>query len=179
MKSALSGLLFALAAFAAAPAAAADCAATHAEPWAAGGQGYTIEAFTHGPTCATAVAVFTVRGPDGALLHYQAFDSNYVLGLAGRTDAADMESALKDWTDQKASTLVSTANLPEWKAGADAPEGGEFSFLPDEGFDRDGYEQMRAAKAPLLCYAQGTESLSCLALIDGQLQSVGLQLVAG
>ncbi len=41
-----------------------------------------------------------MRGPDGGLLHYQAFDSNFVLGLAGRTDAVDMEAALKDWIDQ-------------------------------------------------------------------------------
>lgn len=179
MKSILAGLVLAAGLIGASPVLAADCNAVVDAPWTKGGPDVRIEAFTRGATCATAVAVFTVRGADGALMHYRAFDANFVLGLAGRTDGADMEAALKDWTDQERGPLSDTANLPEWKAGADAPEGGEFPFLPAEGIDRDAYEQIRAAKVPLLCFAQGTESLDCLALIEGQLQDVGLQLAPG
>ena len=73
----------------------------------------------------------------------------------------------------------STADLPVWPAGADAPDAGEFPFYVEEGFDRTGYEGMRAADRAMFCYVQGMESLACVAAVDGRLDKIGVQTFPG
>ena len=66
-----------------------------------------------------------------------------------------------------------------WPPGAQQPASGEFPFYPEEGVDRDYYEKARAARAPLFCYVQGMESMSCVAIIEGGMVKLGVQSFPG
>ncbi len=168
--------------FAAAPAFADDCNARYASAWEPGnGQTYMIEAITDGSTCDQAIAAFVVRGPDGAPLYYNIYQANQVMLLAGQPTKSDMEAALFQWTMQDAGAdgVANTGSLPAWQAGGESPDAGEFPFYPDMAVDQTYYEQLRAAKAPMICYVQGMESLACLALYEGGLVMVGVQTFPG
>lgn len=183
--SRVTAILAAASAFliaAAMPAHADDCNARASNAWEPGnGQAFVIETFTDGPTCDQAVAAYVVRGADGAVLHYNIFQANQVMVLAGQPTKADMEGALFQWGMQDAGPdgVAHTGSLPAWKAGADAPEAGEFPFYVEASVDQTYYEQLRAAKAPMICYVQGMESLACLALYEGGFVMVGVQTFPG
>lgn len=167
---------------AAMPALADDCNARASSVWEPGnGQTYTIEMLTDGATCDQAIATYVVRGPDGAPLYYNIYQASQVMVLAGQPTKADMEAALFQWGMQDAGPdgVAHTGSLPEWKAGAEAPEAGEFPFYPEASIDQTYYEQLRAAKAPMICFVQGMESLACLALYEGGFVVVGVQTFPG
>lgn len=169
--------------FAAAPAFADDCNTRHSSPWEPGnGQSFLIETITDGPTCDQAIAAFVVRGPDGAVLHYNIFQANQIMLLAGQATKADMEAALFQWGMQDAGPdggVPNTSSLPEWKDGAEVPQSDGFAFYPDLAVDPAYYEQLRAAKAPMICYVQGMESTACIALYEGGMVLVGVQTFPG
>lgn len=172
----------ALAALSAAPAFADDCNARYASPWEPGnGTSYTIEAISDGPTCEQAIAVYTVRGADGALLYSEVYSANQIMVLVGQATKTDMKGALFQWTmqDTYEGNIANTATLPEWKSGAEAPDGGEFTFYPETGVDQAYYKQLRTAKVPMICYVQGMESMACLALYEGGFVMVGVQVFPG
>lgn len=164
------------------PAHADDCNARASSAWEPGnGQTYAIEALTDGATCDQAVAAYVVRGADGAPLYYDIYQANQIMVLAGQPTKADMEGALFQWAMQDAGPdgVMHTGSLPEWKAGAETPEAGDFAFYPDMAVDQAYYEQLRAAKAPMICYIQGMESSACLALYEGGFVLVGVQTFPG
>jgi len=158
---------------------AAGCDVRAAHSWAAGDQALSIEASAQGPGCDRAVATLIIRDSSGAPLYAETHFAGEVMVLAGAADRAAMQTALGEWSDPAAAAMQTTAALPDWPAGADAPASGEFPFYPDEGVDRASYLSLREQNAPLFCYVQGMESLRCVALLDGSIASVGLQLFPG
>ena len=159
---------------------APSCDARAATAWVASDTQYSVEATSAGPDCARAVATITVRDSSGAPLYAEAHFAQHVMVLAPATDAASMETALREWTNAANNTTMQTSSaLPDWPANANAPVSGEFPFYPDSDVDRDTYLGLRQADVPLLCYVQGMESLACLALRNGQLEKVGVQTFPG
>lgn len=159
---------------------ALGCDARAATPWTAGDAQYSVEAVSAGPDCARAVATIVVRDSSGAPLYAEAHLAQHIMALAPATDAASMEVALREWTDAtNNTTMITTSALPDWPANATAPANGEFPFYPDTDVDRAAYLDLRQASVPLLCYVQGMESLTCLALRNGQLENVGVQTFPG
>ena len=136
------------------------------------------EAFSHGPSCDKAVVVVVVRGANGAPLWVDSRNGSFVALFAGVKAPGDMKKALADWIRQN-HMFRSSANLPAWPRGADQPTAGEFPFYVEDGMDRDGYEAIRAARAPVFCYVQGMESMACVVLKDGGMQKVGVQSFPG
>jgi len=99
--------------------------------------------------------------------------------LAPARDVETMQTALAEWGASTSTTFATTSALPEWAAGANGPVSGEFPFYLNEGWDRAAYDQLRASDVPVFCYVQGMESMNCLALQDGYLNSVGVQSFPG
>jgi hypothetical protein len=158
--------------------AASGCAAAAHSTWiAAEGNAYAAEAYTSGPTCQHAVATIVVRAAEGAAIMVEAAPTVHLFGLNEAKDSGEMQAKLAEWLDQKSSPFATSDKLPVWAKGAAQPAAGEFPFYPD--IDRDGYEQIRAAKAPLFCFVQGMESQACYALREGQLERVGVQTFPG
>jgi len=148
--------------------------ATDADPNA------SIEATTTGPDCARAVATLIIRNGSGEPLYSETHIPSQVMTLAQASTPAAMQTALQEWVDPASNTTMQTSSaLPEWPANADSPQNGEFPFYAAEGWTRDLYNQVRDANVPLYCYVQGMESVNCLALRDGALESVGVQTFPG
>ena len=172
-----------LAALLAAPGAMASekCNVAVDGTWPEAGKGVTVEAFTNGAGCEKATAVLTIHDGTGSLVYNSVTSAEYAMMLTGKKTSAEMEAALKEWIDQKGSTLKTTADLPEWKDGAEQPMLGEFPFYPEEGIDRAAYEKYRADKSPLFCFVPGIESLACVMKDkdSGAIVPVGAQAFPG
>lgn len=159
----------------------ADCAISVSTPWRPlSGTEFAIEASTMGADCAKAVATIVVRNVQGDAIWAEAYSTERVMVLASAHDSAAMRTALTEWIAPESNTTMQTTSaLPEWPANAVQPPNGEFPFYPDEGVDRDAYNAIRTANVPMYCFVQGMESLSCLALRDGALESIGAQSFPG
>lgn len=156
------------------------CDARAANTWAVGDAQYSVEASSDGPDCARAVATIVVRDSSGNPIYAEAHLAQHVMVLAPATTKAAMQTALADWSNPANNTTMQTTSaLPDWPQGASGPQNGEFPFYPEPGYDRDGYLAIRAENAPLLCYVQGMESMSCLALRNGALEEIGVQTFPG
>ncbi len=177
-------LMTAIALFAAsvvAPAEAAACNLSASKLWpATKGRPLATEAYSNGHNCALAVVVIVVRGADGKPIWHDAMPAEQVMTFVEAKTPKQMKAALGDWLYQS-HTFKSTGDLPEWKKGAEAPVVvGEFPFYPEADVDQDTYSKIRAEKAPIFCYVQGMESLSCVALSkDGGMTKVGVQTFPG
>lgn len=140
----------------------------------------SVEAITTGPDCARAVATLIIRNGSGAPIYSETHIPSQVMTLAQASTPAAMQTALQEWVDPASNTTMQTSSaLPEWPANADSPQNGEFPFYPVEGMTREAYNQIRDANVPLYCYVQGMESLNCLAMSNGELESVGVQSFPG
>lgn len=140
----------------------------------------SIEAITTGPDCARSVATLIIRNGSGEPLYSSTHLPPHVMTLAEATTPALMQTALQQWIDPASNTTMQTSSaLPEWPANADGPQNGEFPFYVDEGYTRELYNEIRNANLPLYCFVQGMESLRCLALRNGALESVGVQSFPG
>lgn len=157
------------------------CSARATAPWSTSvDPNASIEAITTGPDCARAVATFIIRNGSGEALYSMTYNPSQVMTLAQARTPGAMETALAEWIDPAGNTTMQTSSaLPEWPANAESPQNGEFPFYPEEGVTRELYNQIRAADAPMYCYVQGMESLNCLALRDGALETVGVQSFPG
>jgi hypothetical protein len=124
---------------------------------------YRAEAYANGARCEQSVVTITVRGPDGKLMLSDARAAADVMVFGGVTTKPAMTAALSAWVRQD-HQFKTSANLPPWPQGAEAPQAGEFPFYPEADVDRDTYEKIRAVKAPVFCYVQGMESMACYAL---------------
>lgn len=157
-------------------AAGSGCTAVAATEW----KGFNVEASTRGPDCARAAVTLVFRASgSGEIARMETHRAMDLTTLASVSDAAGMETALAGWIDQSSPEFASSANLPDWPANADSPTSGEFPFLPAEGTTREGYAALRAQAAPLFCFVQGMESIKCLALVDGAIDSIGVQTFPG
>lgn len=140
----------------------------------------SIEATTSGPDCARSVATITIRSGSGEPLYATTHFPPHVMTLKDASTPAAMQTALAQWIDPASNTTMQTSSaLPEWPANATGPQNGEFPFYVDEGYTRELYNEIRAANLPLYCFVQGMESLRCLALRNGALESVGVQSFPG
>lgn len=158
---------------------AKDCRASASARWN-DVPGHTISAFTGGPDCARAVAVLTIRDGQGNPVFHESFVTEYVMILAGANTQASLATALKEWVDSSNPAFATTASLPEWPEGADAPASGEFPFYPAEEIDRAAWNRIRAAGAPVFCYVQGMESLGCVTKDgDAGIVKIGVQSFPG
>jgi hypothetical protein len=160
--------------------AAGGCSVYAATPWKpAGGPVLKAEAFSNGPSCARAVVTLVVRASDGRVLWTDAAAGEHLMTFVGVKTRTQMTRALREWLTQR-HIFKSTADLPAWKKGADAPMSGEFPFYPELGIDRDAYEEIRAAGQPIFCYVHGMESMACVAPAnDGQMMKIGVQTFPG
>jgi hypothetical protein len=149
------------------------------KPWVPfKGQVYGAEAYSNGSACADAVVTIVVRA-QRRVLWTDAMPAAQLMTFVEAKTPAKMKAALVDWLDQP-HTFKSSADLPEWKKGAEAPEAGEFPFYPEAGVDRDTYMQIRSEKQAMFCYVQGMESMACVAIAkDGAATKVGLQTFPG
>ena len=159
MKRLFATAAFALAAMAATTASAKDCSGIAGTNWNQI-KGYTIGAIAGGPDCAKAVALIVIRDAEGNAVYHESYVAEYVMVLAGAQNSAELTKALAEWIDTSSPQFATTADLPEWKDGADMPMLGDFAFYPEEGMDREGYEKLRAAKTPVYSYVQGMESVA-------------------
>lgn len=159
----------------------APCATAAQAAWGAAGPGAVISATAEGPVCTTAAVLLTVRDADGTLLLVESFRAQDLFGVSDARTAAEMTGALATWIAQDMPDWATTAGLPDWPAGAEGPDAGEFPFYPEPGIDREGYLAWRAQAAPMLCLVQGMESLACFALdrAAGRLEKLGVQLFPG
>ncbi|WP_395645813.1 hypothetical protein [Terricaulis sp.] len=159
---------------------AASCAASASTTWQAeGAPALTIDANTSGPDCANAVATYVVRAADHSVIWAEIYHADQVMVLAGAANGAEMQTKLGEWVAFDNHTMASTSALPEWPANAETPQNGEFPFYPEDDVTREIYTAIRAANAPMFCYAQGMESQRCLAWYQNTLVSVGVQTFPG
>lgn len=151
------------------------CPATASGVW----EGHRIEASARGADCAEAEATITVHNGAGDTVYSETHTAAHVFTLAGAESVDDMQRRLNEWINPPGAGRDSTGDLPEWPAGADSPEAGEFPFYVEEGVERTVYEALRRRDAPMYCYVQGLESLACFALENGRLTKIGAQSFPG
>lgn len=166
----------------AAPASASegDCNSSAKAAWTQAGAGYTVRAFSHGETCRDAVIGIFITAPDGVVVFVEAFPAMQMMLTVSAQNGKEMASALADWIRQDDATLKMTSDLPEWARGQEYPSLGDFAFLPEEGYDAESYNAVRAENRPLLCYVQGMESMACHVLApEGYVYPIGVQTFPG
>jgi hypothetical protein len=140
---------------------------------------YTAEATALGSVCGNAVALVVIRAREGSPIYTWSGAARDIFGLKDATDAATMKAALADWIDQKNSTLPTSDKLPPWERTDGQPKREEFPFHPAADLDKAGWDELRKAKLDVFCFPQGSESLNCAALRDGEMEDIGLQQFPG
>ena len=150
-------------------AAAQTCAATAKAPWTWGAVGsranaqLMITASTVGDDCHSAKATITIHAIDGRMLFAVSRPTSQVATLADATNAAQMTKALQSWVDSTTCPVGGSDALPPWKRGKPAVEAtGNTPFITT--LNRDAYFRHRTAAEPLLCFIQGAESVTALAV---------------
>lgn len=160
----------ALAAFLLAAAqAATPCIATASSPWPAAGEDYVVEAVSGGSTSCDGATAVSVRSSGGDLIWTEAQVTSWNDFLAGAADSADLTKRLAELVDQSKAAFKTSADLPDWKKGAEAPlnkDGMPFFVEATEGGASGWYESVRAEKYPLLCFRQAVHYLGCYALVS-------------
>jgi ABC-type Fe3+-hydroxamate transport system substrate-binding protein len=154
---------------------ASACIAVAQAQW----NGLSVEAASVGGDCEQANATLTIKNAAGATLYTEAYPTAQVMTLATARDPAGMETALAEWIGSTNNTMATSGALPDWPANENAPVSGEFPFHPEGGLGRERYMGLRAADVPLFCFVQGMESMACLALENGALSKIGVQLFPG
>jgi hypothetical protein len=140
---------------------------------------YTAEATSLGSVCENAVALVVVRARERSPIYTWSGAVRDIFGLKDATGAAAMKTALADWIDQMNSSLPTTDKLPPWEKTDGQPKREEFPFHPAADLDKAGWDELRKAKLDVFCFPQGSESLNCAALRDGQMEEIGLQQFPG
>ncbi len=155
---------------------AEDCTMTVQETWFGD---YTAEASTSGE-CGLGNYGLVVHNGKGEVIWNESYQNGNLFGFDEIYTPAEMKLALADWVGTYAQQSTS-GTLPQWPAGADGPEAGEFPFYVEEGVTQPLYEEVRAEDRPMICYIQGRESLLCLLRHPetGALETVGFQSFPG
>lgn len=169
-----------LSAMSVAPVQAAGCNLGASKAWMPfKGQAYGSEAYANGSSCAAAVVTIVLRARGGQVLWVDAMPTAQLMTFAEAKTPKQMQAGLVDWLTQQ-HMFKSSADLPEWKKGAEGPVAGEFPFYPEAGVDRETYTQIRGEKQAMFCYVQGMESMACVAIAkDGTATKVGVHLFPG
>ena len=150
-------------------AVAQDCAATAKSPWTWGAGGsrvgaqLMITASTTGADCHSAKAAITIHAIDGRMLFAISRPTAQIATLADAANATQMTKALQSWVDSTTCPVGSTDILPIWNRGKPQVEAsGTTPFIAT--LTREAYMRHRAAGEPLLCFIQGAESVTALAV---------------
>lgn len=155
------------------------CSVFASAPWVRGPTPrLRLEAFSDGPTCAKAVAVLAVRDSTGKVLFSDTYVTEFLAITSDARTMPQMLAALGNWVNS-GRTRFDNSTLPNWLAGADKPVDQEFPFTPDENITRADYLAIKTARAPVLCFVQGMESLNCLVYRNGGLEPFGIQSFPG
>jgi hypothetical protein len=160
----------------------ANCNAQAEKAWLVDPQHiYKADASTMGPSCDKAIVVLAVRASDGTPLIAWSSKVADVFGLYDVEDVNTMKPALEAWIDQAETPFKTSAEMPEWAAGRDAPgaAGEEFPFHIENWVDREAWESIRKEKAPVFAFAQGRESQAVYVLRNDQLELIGVQQFPG
>lgn len=166
----------------------ADCHARASVPWAQAGPGYSADAVARGPTCSTAVVLFVVCRPGGAV-PWDAEDQKALMpgnaplwldirpaaaiaALAGVADAAAMGEALQRWLGTQMRSR-STADLPDWPAGNLTG-----SLLVDgvtwtTTVTPARWNELRAARRPMILDLRSPSAATLLVTGDRELEGIG------
>lgn len=124
-----------------------------------------VFAQTVGPSCTEAVAVLTIRDPEGAAIWAFAMPFRQGVGAALISpDAADLSqeavaAALNTWIEaapRPASSVV------DWPQGASAPEGESRNARWITTLDPLTYRDIRARNLPVYCYVSGPRRSQCV-----------------
>ena len=159
--------------------ASVRCTARATAPWVGGpAPRLRLEAFSDGPTCAKAIAVFAVRDSVGKVVFSQSHTSEFLATTSQARTPTQMRAALGAWLGA-GDRRFNHATLPNWLVGADRPVEQEFPFMPDPSITRADYLAIKSSRAPVLCYVQGMESLNCLVYRNGGLEPFGIQSFPG
>jgi hypothetical protein len=148
---------------------AQGCAATAKAPWSWGAGGprasaqLMITASTAGDDCHTAKATITIHAIDGRMLFAVSRPTAQVTTLADATDVAQMTKALQSWVSSTTCPVGGSDALPQWRRGKPAVDAtGNTPFIAT--LTREAYIRHRTAAEPLLCFIQGSESVTALAV---------------
>ncbi|MEQ1492053.1 MAG: hypothetical protein ABL932_16035 [Terricaulis sp.] len=156
-----------------------NCPASATTLWSAGGgQTFSIEAHTEGPSCIEARATITIGNESGVVLT-ETYDAANIQALAGAGSADDMGRRLAEWITPAGASMDSVGDLEAWEAGAPEPSYAEVPFHPAPRVTREIYEALRAGNAPMYCYEESLEGGACLTVWDGVLEKIGVQSYAG
>jgi hypothetical protein len=131
-----------------------------------------------GRSCARAALSYTILNARGRVLFRQTHQSQFVAPFAQVRTRSQMRAALTDWI-KPVNRANFKAGLPDWLAGADAPEAREFGFTPAETMTREEYLGIKADATPLRCYVQGMESINCVIFHGGVIDPFGIQAFPG
>jgi hypothetical protein len=160
----------------------ANCNAQAEKAWVVDPQHiFKADAATMGPSCDKAVVVMAVRASDGTPLIAWSARVADVFGLYDVEDVNTMKPALEAWIDQAETPFKTSAEMPEWAAGRDAPgsAGEEFPFHAESWIDRETWQAIRTEKVPVFAFAQGRESQAVYVLRNDQLELIGVQQFPG
>jgi hypothetical protein len=143
----------------------AACQENVRKPWASSLQ---LEARAFGQNCAASVVVLSVLNAKGEPIWATLRLSPQVAVFShNATSPKQMRKALEEWISVGLSANdQTTAQLPDWKVGADAPErpeGTEFGFFADQDMSQAFWMEVKQGNYPLFCFVQGMESESCIA----------------
>ena len=140
---------------------------------------YSSHALTTGPTCEKSAALLVIRDGQKTPVFTWAGATQDVFGLKDATNTVAMRAALLNWIDQSKSMLATTQALPPWEETEGQPRRAEFPFMPGSWIDEQTWDSLRTEKLDMFCFPQGGESLHCMALHDGRMEEIGLQLFPG
>jgi len=139
---------------------------------------YSVEADTEGAVCDIAVVTLTVKSPAGVSLMSWQGQTRDVIGLRDAADPKAMTAALGAWLDQSRGGFADTGALPGWEETADQSNAAPMPFHPADKLDKTAWEDLRAQKLSVFCFAQGSESRKCFVLHAGKVEDLGLQQLA-
>jgi hypothetical protein len=131
-----------------------------------------------GSNCARAGLSYTITNARGRVLFRQTYQAENVAPFGEVRTRTQMQRALADWI-KPVNGPTFLANLPNWVAGADAPEEREFGFMPAETMTREDYLGIIRSRSPIRCYVQGIESINCVLYHGGVIDPFGVQSFPG
>jgi hypothetical protein len=154
--------------------AAADCSMRADGPWQAAGAGYSIAIVVDGATCDAAVALVTLRRPDGLAIWGAWVAVRDNLYFQDGKARADVATAIRRMVSQLgAAADGTTCSFPDWPAGGEIQGGTDFHWQAKPGMTRGIWQDLREAGLPTLVFATGQETSIVLVLErDGSLREV-------
>lgn len=149
-----------------------DCALDVSAPWVADGvDPLVINAVTSCEDDGRIIVDLRIFDGAGREIFNAGYFPDQVMLLAWyEADGISLEQAIEGWITPD-NWRVSTAELPDYNDQA------EFPFMPS--LTAQEHEAARNAAYPMLCYVQGMESQLCLALVEGEIVEMGVQLFPG